>query len=85
MGSLDKTIRAILAGIIAVLYITGVLKGTIGLILLILALVLVITSLIGFCPLYTLSGFNTDKNVNKHTSHTESIIDENEPLHSEMQ
>lgn len=61
MGSADKIIRVILAAIIAVLYLTGVLKGTFGLILLIVAIVFVVTSLIGFCPIYTLFGFNTGK------------------------
>lgn len=61
MGSADKIIRVIIAALIAVLYLTGVLKGTPGLILLIVAIVFVVTSLIGFCPIYTLFGFNTGK------------------------
>jgi hypothetical protein len=61
MGSADKTIRVALAALIAVLYITGVLKGTLALILLILAIVFVVTSLLGFCPLYTIFGWNTNK------------------------
>jgi hypothetical protein len=61
MGSTDKIIRVILAALIAVLYLTGVLKGALGLILLIVAIIFVVTSLIGFCPLYTLFGFNTGK------------------------
>jgi hypothetical protein len=61
MGSTDKTIRVILAALIAVLYITGVIKGTLGLILLIVAIIFVVTSLIGFCPLYTIFGLNTGK------------------------
>jgi hypothetical protein len=61
MGSADKIIRVILAALIAVLYLTGVVKGTLGLILLIVAIIFVITSLISFCPLYTIFGFNTCK------------------------
>ncbi|WP_245580884.1 YgaP family membrane protein [Daejeonella oryzae] len=52
MGSADKIIRLIFAVIIAVLYFTQIVSGTLGIILLIFAAVLVITSFISFCPLY---------------------------------
>ena len=56
MGSADRIIRVIFAAIIAVLYFTGVITGTLGLILLIVAAIFVLTGLIGFCPLYMLFG-----------------------------
>jgi len=59
VGLTDKIIRFIIAGIIAVLYFTNVIQGTTGIILLIFAGMLVITSLISFCGLYTLIGMNT--------------------------
>jgi len=59
MGNTDKIIRLIIAVGIAILYFTGVITGTIGIVLLILAGVFVLTSLVGFCPLYTLFGMNT--------------------------
>ena len=59
MGKTDKMIRVIVAALIAVLYFTNVISGTLGLVLLVLALVFVLTSLISFCPLYTLVGLNT--------------------------
>lgn len=59
MGSADKIIRLIIAAIIAILYLTNVISGTIGIVLLVLAGVFVLTSLISFCPLYTLIGLNT--------------------------
>lgn len=61
MGSTDKLVRIIIAILIAVLYFTGVLKGTLGIVLLILAGIFVVTSLVGFCPLYTIFGMNTNK------------------------
>ena len=61
MGNADKGIRIIIALIIAVLYFTGTIGGTIGLILLIVSAVFVLTSLISFCPLYTLLGLKTTK------------------------
>jgi len=59
MGNTDKIIRLIIAAGIAILYFTGVITGTIGIVLLLLAGVFVITSLVGFCPLYSLFGMNT--------------------------
>jgi len=59
MGNTDKIIRLIIAAGIAILYFTGVITGTIGILLLILAGVFVLTSLVSFCPLYTLFGMNT--------------------------
>jgi hypothetical protein len=59
MGGADRTIRVLIALAIAVLYITNVITGTLGIILLILAGVFLFTSVIGFCPLYTLFGIRT--------------------------
>lgn len=61
MGSADKIIRVIVAAIIAILYFTGVIPGTLGIVLLILAGVFVLTSLISFCPLYFPFGISTCK------------------------
>ncbi|WP_158975337.1 DUF2892 domain-containing protein [Cellulophaga sp. L1A9] len=59
MGTTDKTIRILLAALIAVLYFTNVVTGTLGIILLVLAGVFVVTSLVSFCPLYPLLGFSS--------------------------
>lgn len=64
MGTADRIIRVIIAAIIAVLYFTGLIPGTLGVILLILAVVFVLTSLISFCPLYAPFGISTCKNKN---------------------
>lgn len=59
MGNADRIIRTIIAVVIAVLYFTGTITGTLGLVLLVLAGIFVLTSLVSFCPLYTLFGLNT--------------------------
>jgi len=59
MGSIDKLVRLFAAIVLIVLYYTGILSGTIGIISLVVALVLTITSLISFCPLYFLLGIKT--------------------------
>jgi len=61
MGSIDKAIRLLVAVVIAILFFTHVIEGTLGIILLILAGVFVLVSLIGFCPLYLPLGINTSK------------------------
>lgn len=61
MGRTDKMIRVIVAALIAVLYFTNVISGTLGLVLLVLAIVFVLTSLISFCPLYAPFGISTCK------------------------
>jgi len=65
MGSYDKLLRLVLAIVLIVLYYTGVIHDTLGIIGLVIALVLTITSLISFCPLYTLLGINTSKKAEK--------------------
>lgn len=61
MGSTDKLIRIIIAIIVAVLYFTGTLTGTIGIIAVVIAGVFILTSLVSFCPLYTILGISTCK------------------------
>lgn len=52
MGTVDRIIRFIFAVAVAVLYFTGVISGTLAIILGILAAILLVTSIVGFCPLY---------------------------------
>jgi hypothetical protein len=61
MGSTDKIIRLVIAAVIAFLYYNGTISGTLGLVLGIFAIIFALTSLISFCPLYTLIGVNTCK------------------------
>jgi len=52
MGTIDRIIRILLAIVVAILYMNGSITGVAAIILGILAFVFIITSLIGFCPLY---------------------------------
>jgi len=61
MGMADKIIRVIIAAVFVILYFTETVSGTLGIVLLALAGIFVLTSLISFCPLYTLVGINTCK------------------------
>ncbi|MBY0542656.1 MAG: DUF2892 domain-containing protein [Sphingobacteriaceae bacterium] len=64
MGTIDKTIRIIIAIVIGVLYFTNVISGTIAMVLGVLAIVFVATSFISFCPLYLPFNINTCKKKN---------------------
>lgn len=59
MGSADRIVRFLIAALIAVLYFTDVMSGTMGLILLIVAAVFALTSVVSFCPLYAPFGLST--------------------------
>jgi hypothetical protein len=65
MGSTDKTIRVIIALVFAVLFFTKTVQGTFGYILLAVAIVFLLTSLVGFCPLYALFGISSCKKENQ--------------------
>lgn len=59
MGGTDRMLRIILAVVFAILYFTGTVTGTVGIILLVLGGILLLTSLVSFCPLYVLLGIRT--------------------------
>lgn len=59
IGNPDRIVRLMIAALIAVLYFTNTISGTVGIVLLVVAAVFIITSLVSFCPLYALLGFNT--------------------------
>jgi fatty acid desaturase len=59
MGNADRIIRILLAVVVSVLYFTNTITGTFGIVLLVIAGVFLVTSLVSFCPLYTLIGLNT--------------------------
>ena len=52
MGRTDRIIRVSVAILIAILYFTNVISGTLALVLGIFAIIFVLTSFISFCPLY---------------------------------
>jgi len=59
MSTADRIIRVIISALFATLYFTGTVAGTIGIVLLVLAGIFTLTSIISFCPLYTILGIST--------------------------
>lgn len=61
VGTTDRILRVLAAIVIAVLYFTGQIEGAVGIILGIVAVILVLTSLVSFCPIYFPFKFSTKK------------------------
>jgi len=61
MGAADRIIRTILAVVIAVLYFADQITGTAAIVLGIIAIVFLLTSLVGVCPLYVPLKLSTRK------------------------
>jgi len=65
MGILDRVLRTILAVIVVVLYFSGQISGTAAIVLGVFAVIFLLTSSVGFCPMYTLFGLSTLKKETK--------------------
>jgi K+-transporting ATPase A subunit len=52
MGTVDRTIRVIIALLIAAAYFTGRISGTLAIVLGVFAIVFLLTSIVGWCPSY---------------------------------
>jgi Na+(H+)/acetate symporter ActP len=61
MGKTDRIIRIIIAVVIAILYFTGQISGIAAIILGIIAVIFILTGIIGFCPLYVPFKISTRK------------------------
>lgn len=59
MGKYDKVIRIIIAIVSLALYFGNIIIGTWGIVLLIVAALMVFTSLSGFCPIYAIFGYSS--------------------------
>lgn len=59
MGKFDRVIRILIAALTSTLYITGVISGVLGVVLLIVGGVLLVTAVVNFCPLYSIIGINS--------------------------
>lgn len=59
MGSADRIVRVLAAIVLSILYFTGTVTGTFGVVLLVLGGVFLLTSVVSFCPLYAPFGIST--------------------------
>ena len=61
MGTADRVIRTLIALVVAALYFTGKISGTLAIVLEIVAIAFILTSLVGWCPSYVPFGLSTRK------------------------
>lgn len=59
VGTIDQIVRIVIAFVLIMLTITGVLSGTVGMVLTLVAAVVALTGFIRFCPLYLPFKINT--------------------------
>ena len=61
-SKIDRIIRAVAGVVLLYLGFSGVLGGTLGVVVEVLGAVLLFTGAVGFCPLYAMFKFSTLKN-----------------------
>jgi hypothetical protein len=59
VGTIDRSIRAIVGIVAIAAYAMGMVAGTLGIILLVVGIVMLGTAAIGWCPPYALLGINS--------------------------
>ena len=60
-SGLDRIFRVVIGAALLVLYFTQVITGGLGIAAVVVGAVLLITGVVGFCPLYALLKFQTKK------------------------
>jgi hypothetical protein len=61
MASWDRVVRFVVAVIFGYLFFTKMVSGVVGIVLLIIAIVFLLTSFVGFCPFYKVFNFSTKR------------------------
>ena len=59
MGNFDRIFRSLIAIAIIVLYLNDIIIGPFAIVGLVIAGIFLLTSILGFCPVYTLLHVNT--------------------------
>lgn len=65
MGLADQVIRILISFAITALYFMNIISGGVAIGLLVLSGIFLVTSLISFCPLYTIFGWSTRRKEEK--------------------
>ena len=61
LSNIDRIIRVVLTALFGWLYFSGIVTGTLGIVLLVLGAVFLLTAVVAFCPLYAPFKFSTFK------------------------
>lgn len=66
MGNLDRLIRILIAGGLAALYFSGAIENsTLATVLWVVGIIMFITAVIGYCPIYSIFHINTLKRIGR--------------------
>ena len=57
----DRVIRGLAGLVLLALYFSNTVSGTLGIVLVIVGAIALLTGLVGFCPLYSVFKFRTNK------------------------
>jgi hypothetical protein len=66
LSLLDKTLRLMAAIILAMLFFTDTVTGTLGIVLIVIAAIFLVTSAVGICPVYMAFGIHSNKKRKTH-------------------
>ncbi len=61
LNQIDRLTRILVSLIVGVLFISGIIKGIIATVLILMALIWVLTSCFSYCPMYRVLGISTIK------------------------
>lgn len=61
VGGADRVVRLLIAVVIGVLYFMGKIGGTLAIVLEVVAVAMLVTSLVGWCPIYAPFKISTRK------------------------
>ncbi len=61
MASWDRIVRFVVALLFGYLFFTKTVTGVVGVVLLVIAIIFLLTSFVGFCPLYRVFNFSTKR------------------------
>jgi len=68
MGTADRIIRTIIAIVFFILYFTKAVTGGWGIVLLVAGIIFILTSIVSFCPCYSIFGVKTCKVKEQNTA-----------------
>lgn len=68
MSLADRIIRIMIVAAITVLYFMNIITGIWAIALLLIAIILLATAIVGNCPLYTFLGINSSRSLQKKQS-----------------
>ena len=66
MGNFDRVLRGLIATLLIALNAKGIIYGGTAIAGVIIAIVFILTSVVGFCPLYELLGFSSRRRIKNY-------------------